>query len=232
MSVTNIVMLVKDRPALTRQSLQSLYRHTDPAQFTLTVIDDASTAVNYMMLRSLMHGGDLVRVENSPGIVGRARNTGVWFTQQVNPRGDFLYLSDNDVYFTLDWLVILTELFMAAEPTGYRLFSGGTHPFHKWTTAAQVRLRGTWHIRSHDAVSGYSHLMRWDTWDRYGPLDAHAPGTGQSEDWKFCQDIVHDGYKVGSVWPELVYACGLTNTEGQPAVGQEHMPRYPGVIQE
>ena len=65
--------------------------------------------------------------------------------------------------------------------------------------------------------------MRWSTWDKHGPLDAHAKGVGQSEDWKFCQSIIADGGCVGSVYPRVVFNCGVTNSLGQPSPGAEQM---------
>lgn len=65
--------------------------------------------------------------------------------------------------------------------------------------------------------------MRWETWDKYGPLDAHASGVGQSEDYAFCQKIIQDGGKVGSIYPRCVLNCGLTNSFGQPSVGADFM---------
>jgi hypothetical protein len=84
-----------------------------------------------------------------------------------------------------------------------------------------------------DAVSGYSQLMTWKTWDKYGPFDE---GQGQqekkimgSEDWAFCQRIIQDGFLVGSIEPEMVIHCGKTNTYGDPATGVETFKEVDGV---
>ena len=66
-------------------------------------------------------------------------------------------------------------------------------------------------------------MMRWEMWDKYGPLDAHAVGPGQSEDWKFCQDIIKDGGLVGSLQPHLVFNCGITNSLGDDSPGADQM---------
>jgi hypothetical protein len=54
-------------------------------------------------------------------------------------------------------------------------------------------------------------------------LDAHAKGVGQSEDWAFCQKIIKDGGRVGSVYPRVVFNCGITNSYGQPSPGADVM---------
>lgn len=233
---TNMVMLVKDRLTLTRQALDSLVATT--ADFTLTIIDDESLpgASDYLRTwaENMRRKVSLLRTTNSTGITGLVRNLGVYYSEKCFGRGDFLYLSDNDVCFTPQWLTRLTRALEIGEELGYRLLGGSTHPFHGLNSSHGIELSpgDSLVIRSHDAVSGYSQLMRWETWDKYGPLDAHAPGIGQSEDWKFCQQIVKDGGLVGSVWPEMVYGCGLTTTWGKPAIGSDSMRRYKGVIQQ
>jgi len=247
MKPTNIVMLVKDRWTLTLQAFNSLYRHTAPDEFTLTIIDDDSSIPVHRALRTWvaapMHykNAALLQINRSKAITGQARNLGVYWSEKYFGRGEFLYLSDNDVYFRPHWLETLIAVMHSSSQWG--VVAGSTHPFHgrNYThetyfannDSAPPHLRGqAVQVFEHDAVSGYSHLMRWETWDKYGPLDARAPGTGQSEDFKFCQQIIQAGGRVGSVWPEVVYACGLTDTFGKPAVGADKMHRYPGVIQE
>jgi hypothetical protein len=235
---TNIVLLAKDRVALTYQALDSLYTNTPTDQFNLTLIDDASmkpVRMSYWRKTNFC----ILRIERSRGITGQARNLGVYWAEQYWGKGDFLYLSDNDVYFTAGWLEKLTSTLQFLERSDkLKLLGGGTHPFHgantvwRYGNALPSGGRYDCQVKLHDAVAGYSHLMRWETWDAYGPHDAHAPGTSQSEDFKFCQDIIKAGGMVGSVWPEVVYNTGLTKTDGTPAVGQDVMPRHEGVIQQ
>lgn len=231
----NVVMLIKDRPRLTEQSLDTLLRHTS-SPFNLTLIDDSSLSFSYAsdigVRRAVWAGGfsgwTSMRVEKSKGITGMARNLGVYWAEKYWGRGDWLYLSDNDVYFTEGWDEKLTSLLRVAGSV--RVLAGSTHPYHganPWPPGASTDA-----ITLHDAVSGYSQLMRWDIWDAYGPLDAHAPGIRQSEDWAFCQKIIKDGLLVGSINPPVVYDCGLTDTFGEPAIGVEQIPRYEGIIQE
>jgi hypothetical protein len=74
-----------------------------------------------------------------------------------------------------------------------------------------------------DAVAGYSMLMSWQTWDKYGPFDQHAVGVGQSEDFAVCQKVLKDGYRVGYVSPPVLTVTGLTNTLGGKVPGWEQL---------
>lgn len=235
----NVVMLVKNRSSLTEQALTSLITHT-VGDFNLTIVDDESIRSDKISnhLRVLYPGLDctVLRINNSRGITGQARNLGIYFAEKYWGRGDWLYLSDNDVYFTEGWDEKLIGLLCAAElasgTTGRPILgvlAGSTHPFHG---ANHIWKLPECTLHTHDAVSGYSQLMRWKTWDKYGPLDAHAPGIRQSEDFAFCQKIIKDGGVVGSIDPPVVYDCGLTDTFGNPAIGVEQIPRYEGIIQE
>jgi len=170
----------------------------------------------------------VLKIVRSKGILGMVKNLGVYFAEQYWGRGDWLYLSDNDVYFTEGWDEKMTKA-LAGTWHPVRLLGGSTHPYHGSNTR---RSFGGYSIRTHDAVSGYSHLMRWSTWDEYGPLDANAVGVRQSEDWAFCQRVVKDGGEVGSIDPPVVYDCGLTDTFGQKGPGSDQIIRYEGVIQE
>lgn len=232
---TNIIMLMKDRAALTLQALNSLYKNTDSADFNLTLVDDDSHPdvrgmISDWISLPVHDNCTMLQITRGRSITGQARNLGVYWSEKIFGRGEFLYLSDNDVFFTPDWASVLIEALERVP--GFKLIGGSTHPYHGWDMSIQAGLSTrVISVRNHDAVSGYSQMMRWETWDKYGPLDAHAAGVGQSEDFKFCQQIVKDGGRVGSVWPEVVYACGLTNTFGEPSIGADKMTRYPGILQ-
>lgn len=228
--VTNIVMIAHDRPELTLQALVSLAKYTDPESYNLTIIDDASKVpVQFgdYRLEPLAPRTAILRIERSKGITGQARNLGVYWAERYWGRGDWLYLSDNDVYFKEGWLDILIDA-MRHTQGRVALLGGGTHPFHQPTTEYGQTLRGhlgpcvgNRAVLGRDAVAGYSHFMKWDLWDRFGPHEAHAPGTGKSEDFKFCQDVLKAGFGVASLEPEVVVNCGVTNTAGEQMPGAD-----------
>lgn len=213
----NVVMLVCGRWRLTGQAIESLRKNTPRELFNLTLVDDVSVKERNVQT---VYGDNETSVAllKSKGITGQARNLGVYWAEKYWGRGDYLYLSDNDVYFTPGWLEKLIDYFRGLSLIGYDLIGGWNHPF----------LQPTFHnnkhdYASHDAVAGASQLMRWEPWDKFGPLDSHAIGVGQSEDWKFCQDIIKDGGKVGSIYPRVVLNCGVTNSFGVASPGADVM---------
>lgn len=221
----NVVMLVKDRPRLTLQALSTLARNTD-IPFNLVVIDDMSKPETRDMLTlfGLRANVAILRNETSKGITGQARNLGVYWSEKYWGRGDWLVLLDNDVAMLPGWASRITNVMLAAGDD-LKVLGGARHPYHQ-----PIATYNGW--QEVDAVAGYCQLMRWETWDTWGPLDAHAPGTCQSEDFKFCQDIRKDGFKVGYMTEFVIIDCGLTGTDGKPAIGAEAKPRAEGYYYE
>jgi hypothetical protein len=214
----NCVMLVRDRPELTYQAITTMFMNAGSIPLNLTIMDDGSSAFGTSL--EDQHAGEnivVVRLFPPRGIVGLARNFGIRVSEQVFGRGDFLYLADNDSYHCPRWLETLTYALTSAEPRGVRLLGGTNHPYHQANTHLPLSVD----VRTHNAVAGLSHLMRWDTYDRFGPFDANAKGVGQSEDFAFCRRIVEAGFMVGSVYPRVVLNCGLVDSYGKPCIGYE-----------
>ena len=238
--MTNIVMLVKDRPRLTEQCLRTLYMHTPIDQFNLTVVDDGSWPETQRVVKGY-HGYaniETVTIQHSVGVVGFLRNFGVGVAERKFGRGDWLYFSDNDVAFLPGWLERLTDRLTFGETLGLGVLGGYRHPFHGRIgggTAGEemaVLLEKEEGIVLTDAVAGYSHLMFWDTWDAYGPFDSHAKGVCKSEDFAFCRKVIEAGGYVGYIEPAVIANCGITNSENKRAVGAESFPRLPGLVYE
>lgn len=140
--------------------------------------------------------------------VGGSKNRGVELHTELG-RGEMLYLFDADVYFTPGWLEKLLDAYEANKEK-FKLLAGGIHPF------LQPRAgEGNALVTSHDAISGWSWLLTYETWDEYGKLADNSLGTGKSEDWEYCQRIRNDGFLVGCITPQVVAHCGMTNTEGE-----------------
>lgn len=220
----NCVMLVRDRPKLTRQALHTFTQNTD-VEWSLTLIDDASQPETRDLLRSFARNTKnvaLLRNETSKGITGQVRNLGVYWSERYFGRGSQLCLCDNDVAFLPKWASrMITALYGRIWLVG-----GQRHPYHGVNKSDPP-------MQLTDAVAGYCQMMDWHAWDAAGPLDAHAPGVCQSEDFVFCRKIVeqHSGY-VGYIDPPAVIHTGITRTDGSPAVGAEAMERISGVLYE
>lgn len=229
--MVNIVMIAKNRYELTRQAIMSLNKNTDPESYNLTFVDDGS--VDKCTLPAIP--GASLHIYPSRGIVGLVRNIGADFAERYWGRGDWLYFSDNDVYFHPGWLEKMLfwlkgdQSFSKAN-AGWSVVGGCRHPFHRpierisgayCSGYSSEKLSWKCYFESTDAVAGYSMLMSWETWDKYGPFDQHAKGVGQSEDFAVCQKVVADGFKVGYVSPPVLTVCGLTNTLGEKVPGYE-----------
>ncbi len=218
--MTNIVILTRNRKALYRQCIESLHAHTDPSAYTCVVVDDGSDEpVQVGPLQNV----SVLRVARSGHVLSQLKNLGVYWSEQRFGRGDWLYMGDSDTYFMEGWLPKLISAAELAEAFGYRLFGGQVHPYHRETDEGYC------------ALDGPSWLMRWSTWDQFGPLDrTTAPGPCKGEDGVFSQKIRDAGFKLGAIRPHVVAHCGITNTEGVPVPGAEHLleRRIAGVFYE
>lgn len=218
--MVNIILIAKDRYKLTKQAIMSLSKNTDPESYNLTFVDDGS--IDPFLLPAIP--GASLHIYPSRGIVGLVRNIGADFAERYWGRGDWLYFSDNDVYFHSGWLE--TMVFAISHPETFAVLGGCRHPFHKpagkW---CGFLCKGDKEVEvcDADAVAGYSMIMSWDTWKTYGPFDQHAKGVGQSEDFAVCQKVVKAGYKVGYVSPPVLVVTGLTNTLGEKVPGHEEL---------
>lgn len=243
--MTNIVLLVKDRPRLTEQTLRTLYEETPRDQFNLVIVDDGSWPETAQILArySRRDNCEVMTFLRSVSIVGFLRNVGVWTSERFFGRGDYLCTIDNDIAFLHDWMLKMIDA-MESLPSTVKMLGGYRHPFHG--------VNATWglpHSRKFeetDAIAGYMHFMEWSIWDSFGPYDQHAKGVCQSEDFAFCQRIKESrseggsyedpnpllGYTVGYIHPPVIANCGITNSEGKPAIGHEQFPRIPGLIYE
>lgn len=223
----NIVLLVKDRPRLTEQCLKTLYDNTPRDQFNLVILSDGCEAETLSILYGVSHADNcsLIGMKTSIGIVGWLRNTGASASERYFGRGKYLVQCDNDISFLPNWLPKMEHQMMLCSIKGYDtlVLGGYQHPFHGTNCDFG-------HYHETDAVAGYMHFMDWSTWDKYGPYDQHAKGVCQSEDFAFCQKIVKDGGKVGYIHPPVILNCGITNSEGKPAIGSEQFIRVPGYV--
>jgi len=222
----DLVLITKidseNRLILLEQTLRTLVVNTNMSLVNRLVwVDDCSTMFEeveeliqkeFMQILLGLEHVTMFKSDKRLG-VGGAKNKGVEIHEKMG-RGDFLYFMDADVYFTEGWLDKMLGYYKQWGDI-YRILGGGIHPY------LQPRAgEGLLQITSHDAVSGWSWLLNYETWDMYGKLADNALGTGQSEDWEYCQRIRNAGFKVGCVRPQVVAHCGMTNTEGKDIGGR------------
>lgn len=219
----NIVIPIYNRPIHTKQSIDSLYENTD-RDFNLLVIDDLSDLETRDVIRDLQknYGFQLLRNGENLG-PGASRNKAMDFITKMDERGKYLYNCDNDVYYTKGWLNKLIEAYEYVSTKGVGLLGGGCHPYLQNNATISLPDKADY-VGIKDAVSGYSHLITWELWDRFGPFETQEnmdKKTGRSDDWKFCQDMKEQNFMVGSLYPEVVIATGKTDSYGDKAIGQE-----------
>jgi hypothetical protein len=234
--MTNIVMVCKNRPRLLEQSLSTLVRNTDSLQYNLTIVDDASSDFRVDGILQQYEGMPNVtsiRIEKSNGVIARAKNLGVYWSEMTFGHSEWLYISDSDVYFTSNWLEDLTRLATATEQYGFCLWGGQIHPFHR--PIDNSTLLDALGLLEYEVLDGPSWLMRWRTWNMVeGLLTTCAPGPCQSEDADFCAGVFGRGGRIGVPGTHVVIHTGLTNTNGEDAPGRKEREALmiPGVIYE
>lgn len=231
----NIVLLEAGRMRLTSQALVSLATNTR-TPYCLTVVKDGESLGGTIAGSRDPHN-EQVLDNPKPGCTGAARNAGIEAARERFGTDGLLYLSDNDVYFQPGWDKALLAAWQMGYDFGFRIIGGGCHPYHLFNKRASYKYVSNgqlYEVQSREAISGYSWLLDWQTFDKYGPLDAFALGVRQSEDWTMCRKVVEDKFYVGSVVPEVVVHTGLTDSFGQRPPGWELMAqRIPeGVIAE
>ncbi len=231
-------MICHNRLRLLQQALRTLYDNTPREEFTLTLVNDAST--DFRVDRALgdwaqAGNATLLRIEKSAHILARGKNIGVAWSEQCFGRGEWLYLSDSDVAFTGMWLERLTDRAEYAETLGFKLMGGQVHPYHLPIEAPRGERHLSEGFSELQVLDGPSWLMRWGTWDRTRPLlRTNAPGTCQGEDGEWCARLVQNGGRIGVVHPHVVAHTGLTNTAGADAPGRKEREalRLPGILYE
>jgi hypothetical protein len=217
--MTNISMLVANRPRLTKQALASI---GDLSGATVTIRDAGMNPEVLKICRDWAVGRPAMILSGSEAIgTGPARNSVIGTAGLV--RGDYLYLSDDDVYWkNPNWLAILTRAYEAAWKFGYRVLAAYNHPFNGPIQGESRIICDEFSVYPVYAVATQSMLMRWEVWDEFGPFcDTPAGKVCQSEDVDFCNRIRAAGYKVGVISPALLVNTGITNSFGEKIVGWE-----------
>jgi len=128
-TTVNAVMLVRDRPELTRQAIHTMLTNAGSAALNLTVVDDGSDDETRMLPEQLMTfhkmtNVSVVRLFPPVGIVGLCRNLGILASERLFGRGEYLYLADNDAYHLPGWLDTLLKVYENTEAHGIRLLGG------------------------------------------------------------------------------------------------------------
>jgi len=235
--VLNIVMLVKDRPRLTRQALESLVENTH-GPWNLTIVDDDSSPETVYMLWDWRSRNrcipSIIAAEDKHLGPGRARNFGISLSEITYGRTGLLYTTDNDSYHLPGWDKTLLEVWNSPlrRSEGFEAIGGYAHAYQR--PISQIQATAGHSLNELAALGLFSWLMEWETYDKHGPFEPSTTING-SEDWAMSQKIRKAGGKVGAVTPALVVNCGVISSDGKPCPGaatlwEQEIP--PGVILE
>jgi len=221
MPCCNFTMLVRNRLNLTKQALASLKSSGCMNDVDITIFDDASDepTADFLEAWCMENGAFLLREEESCG-TGIARNSVIYTAEVEHGRHDFLYLSDNDVYFYPSWLEILIMCYNKAWNHDFRVIGAYNHPFHQPTDT--VSIFPPYEVKQVGALALQSMLMTWDTWDSYGPFDKTPVGRvcmGEDVGWAWKLD--KGKKKLGVVSPPVLVNTGITNSFGEKIPGWE-----------
>lgn len=208
----------ENRLDLLAQTLTTFFLTIDSKLFNrLIILNDQSTHEEILELLNkdefLVNPLILINHNKIQLGVGGSKNKGVELAKQFG-QGDALYFMDSDVFYTFGWLEKILEAYETNKD--FKIIAGGVHPFLQPRYGEDSLL-----LTSHDAISGWSWFLDYNTWDTYGKLADNSLGTGKSEDWEYCQRIRNNGYKVGCLKDQKVVHCGITNTEGQNIPGYQ-----------
>lgn len=226
--MVNVTVLCANRPRLLKQALDSI---GDLSDATVTIRDagmnpevcEVAHRWCDVEFRSVCYSRP--KAEGT----GASRNDVIRASVGAFGRGEYLYLSDDDVFFRPGWLQTLVNAYEVAWQHGFRVLGGVGHPYHHPISTLRVgpvgvgeQLNGDFVVNEVYAQPLQSMLMRWEVFDEYGPFRETPVGAVcQGEDCDFGNAIRAKGGRLGVISPALLVNCGVTNSFGQPIPGAD-----------
>jgi GT2 family glycosyltransferase len=197
-----IVVVPRERFAITRRALETLYRETE-TPFRLVYVDGGSPpdVAAYLAEQARERGFDLIRSERYL-VPNRARNMGAAFAS-----GRYLVFADNDLLVSRGWLAALVAcaeetgadlvgpLYGIGEPEkGWVHMAGGTARIeereghrvlverHRFAGRQFEEIRSQLRREPTELLEFHCLLVRQETFRRLGPLDENFRSTGEQID--------------------------------------------------
>jgi glycosyltransferase involved in cell wall biosynthesis len=214
--MVSIIILIYNRPRLTRQTLDSLFASLKNTvlEHEIILVNNGSDEHTVAVINNYRDRAFIHHLYPNRGVAG-GKNFGV-----SQAAGDILYLSDNDMYFLPGWLESMHHTATVFDTA--KVLGGFRHPFHN---VVHAHTRGSLAFEQlRQAVGSTWYLDRY-TWDRFGPLQ-EGLGVGQ-DDVIFCDRVTASGFLVGSIVPYKVIHCGAKNTDGKWSPGGHEWHKDP-----
>ena len=210
---TAIILITRDRNKLLAQTINSLVKNTPKELYDLIVVDDGSSDVEGL-IQQKEAGTISDLVLTNFGSPSKCRNVGAEIARKKGY--EYLYHTDNDMYFLPGWLERCYEI---KNKEGFTIIGPYCHPFMQNNEDFFPYNENRY--ATVDAVSGNSWFI--STKDYFGYGLHETEGIMASEDWEMCQRIRKDRKLVVRLTPHMVLHCGVTNSRGEASVGADIM---------
>jgi glycosyltransferase involved in cell wall biosynthesis len=218
-NIIPVIMAVKDRLELTRQTVDTLFAHTDSTKIKLFIVSDASSNETNDYLKTLEDRAKVIYME--VGMCAPAcKNAAISILDDY----EYLYFTDNDMYFGENWLEVLVKIMENFPRVG--IVGGRNHPYHGvigYQEEAGIRIQITYQ------QPAFSMLVRRKVWLEHGPF-IHFENTGLGkDDVRFCDSVRNAGWDIAQPTTPVVFHCGIKNTFNLDTAGaevekQQHFP--------
>jgi|GEM_PF-6796028 len=205
-----VIMPVKDRLELTKQTVDSLFTNTQ-VPFYLIIISDASEEPTNAYLRTLSKQAKIIFMPENKGSAA-CKNAGM----SIAGDSEYYYVTDNDMYYLKGWDEILLEIMEKFPTVG--VVGGRNHGYHGiigYKEAGGIRIQLTLQ------QAGFSMLIRKKAWLDCGPFLHFSPHELGREDVDFCNKVKEAGWDIAQPIEPVVFHCGIKNTFNQNTAGAE-----------
>jgi len=217
-----IIMPVKDRLELTRQTIDSLFTNTQ-IEFRLIIVSDASEEPTNTYLRTLSKQVSLVFMPENKGPAA-CKNAGM----SIAGDNEYYYITDNDMYYLKGWDKTLLEIMEKISSVG--IVGGRNHGYHGIIGHKE---EGGVKVQLTLQQAGFSMLIRKKVWLDCGPFLHYSSQELGRDDVSFCNKVREAGWDIAQPIEPVVFHCGIKNTFNKDTAGaaSEQTQKFPpGII--
>ena len=202
-----VVISTRNRLELLKQTLESLKKNSD-SELEIVVVDDASDDGKTEQFLKMRSGVDVNYRFLKKVSIAEVKKKGFEFAE----KGEFIYFSDDDVYFEPHWDTKLIRVFRAFGDIG--VVGGRHHPHHQIFSTRQFEGNN---IMICEQQAGYSLFLRQEDYLDIGGYEVSERTANGGEDSLVCDMIKDKGKLVASIDPPVIIHCGMYNWQGWKA---------------